>query len=106
MTASITRVALRMAAIAIAVVALIDPAWSRTRDAERQLVAILAARGSADIDRLRSAATEWDVVVRKADGPVLPCAPGERCVVIADGSVDVEVKRAAHLLRQIRGIQP
>jgi hypothetical protein len=25
---------------------------------------------------------------------------------IADGSVDLEVKRAAHLLRQVRGIQP
>jgi hypothetical protein len=25
---------------------------------------------------------------------------------IADGSVDAEVKRAAHLLRQIRGLQP
>jgi len=25
---------------------------------------------------------------------------------IADGSVDLEVKRAAHLLRQIRGIEP
>ena len=64
MSASIVRLTLRAAAITIAVIALIDPAFSRTRDADRQLVAIVAAQGSQAVDRLRAAARGWDVVVR------------------------------------------
>jgi hypothetical protein len=87
------RLALRTIAIVIAVAAMIDPAWSRTQPADRRLVAIVAAAESAPVDRLRAHAAGWQVVARPANGSELPCAPDERCVVIADGSVDLAVAR-------------
>ena len=91
MTSPTLRVVLRAAAIAIAIAALIDPAFSSTRPVDRRLVAIVASHASDSVDRLRAAADGWDVITRSAGGPSLPCAPGERCVLIADGSIDVDV---------------
>src|SRR5690348_3363864 len=91
MTSAAMRTLLRVTAIAIAVAALIDPAFSSTRPADRRLVAIVAASQPNAADRLRDAASGWDVTIRNTTGPSIPCAPVERCVLIADGSIDVDI---------------
>ena len=85
-----SRFLLRAIAVLIAVAAMVDPAWSVTRPEPERLVAIDLAGGHADaaVSALRSALGDWHVERRAASGGSIPCAPGERCVVIADGSVD------------------
>jgi hypothetical protein len=87
------RFALRAIAIGIAILALIDPVWSAARPPRRELVAIDMTSGLADsmVAAIRANASGWEVVTRRADGPRLPCAPGERCVVISDGSIDANI---------------
>jgi hypothetical protein len=85
------RPVLRLLAVAIAIAGVIDPAWTTTRPEPRDLVAIVAMEGTAAVDRLEASAAGWRLTTRQAHGPSLPCGAHEQCVVIADGSIDVDV---------------
>ena len=92
MNQRLLRGTLRGIAIAIAVAALVDP-----------VLTIERAPATADVDqddrigrgadRTRAAPRQscTEVRVREAVHHRLPCGPGERCVVMADGSVDAEL---------------
>ena len=81
---------LRATAIAIAVAALADPVWSIERSTPIPLTLIKMTAADvtqieAELRRINAAAA---LQVREVVDHRLPCAPGDRCVVIADGSVD------------------
>ena len=80
---------LRSIAIVIAVLGAIDPAWSISRPVPLQLIAVrmTSAPVTAIENALRGQLPGWNVVGREATSRI-PCAPDERCVVIADGAVD------------------
>lgn len=83
---------LRVIAIGIAIAGLIDPAWTVSRQPLQQLVAIrmTSAPPTAVEQALTANLPGWDVGVREWQSR-LPCGTGERCVVIADGSMDAIV---------------
>lgn len=87
------RVALRTLAVLIAVAAAIDPVMTVTRPTPRPvvLVPLASAEVAAVESAVRSALPDADVTVRRATNGRLPCVPGEPCVMVADGSVDVEM---------------
>ena len=87
------RGSLRGIAIAIAVAALVDPVLSIERAPAIPLTLIkMTAADVAPLEReLRRINPDADVQVREVVNHRLPCGPGERCVVIADGSVDAEL---------------
>lgn len=87
------RVMLRAVAIAIAIAGVIDPVWTKAAPPSRTLVAIDLTDGASDqvVAALQAAAPRWEVVQRRVVGHRLPCGIDERCVVIADGSLDVEL---------------
>ena len=93
MTALLMRVILRGIAIAIAVAALVDPALSIERATPAPLVLVkMTVEDVAPLEReLRRMNPDADVQVREVVGHRLPCRPGDRCVVIADGSVAAEM---------------
>lgn len=92
MTTAAWRLLARSVAITIAIGALIDPVWSSTRPAPLRAIAVnLAADGEAAIEKLQQVAPAWDIVTREVEESRLPCAVDERCIVIADGSRDVEI---------------
>ncbi|HEX8028000.1 MAG TPA: hypothetical protein VF491_06045, partial [Vicinamibacterales bacterium] len=95
MNPSATCLVLRAIAVLIAIVALIDPVWSTSRTAPRELIAVTmsATDASGTVSALATAASGWAVVTRDAIGGRIPCAPDERCVVIADGSRDADLPR-------------
>lgn len=107
-----TRILLRAIAVLIAVAATVDPAWPVDRPQPARLVAIDLADGDveATVSTLRSALGDWHVERREASGGSIPCAPGERCVVIADGSVDAalpaDLDRAPSLIAVRRDQSP
>jgi hypothetical protein len=82
---------LRTIAIAIAVAAFIDPVLTLDRPQPSPLVLVdLAASGTQAIEqRFRDDATTTET--RRPAGHRLPCAPRERCVIVADGSVGAAV---------------
>ncbi len=84
---------LRGIAIAIAVVALVDPVLTVDRAPAVPLTLIkMTASDLAPIEyELRRVNSDTEVRLREALHHRLPCGPGERCVVIADGSVNAEV---------------
>jgi len=90
---SAARVALRTLAIVIAIAAVVDPVM--TVSTASPAVVVVARLASSDVTAieaaLRSALSNAVVMVRPASGGRLPCAPGERCVMVADGSVDVQI---------------
>lgn len=90
-----SRVVLRSIAVAIAVAGLTDPGWSAERRAAPQLVAIDLTSGASDavVGDLQARAPEWRVSSRHGPGSRLPCGIDERCVIVADGSVDAEIPR-------------
>jgi hypothetical protein len=77
---------LRSIAIAIAVAALIDPVFTVERAQTPRLVLVDLTQNDASpiADRLRT--LDPDLQVRTAIAGRIPCAPGERCVIAADGS--------------------
>ncbi len=83
---------LRGIAIAIAVVALVDPVLTVDRAPAIPLTLIkMTASDVAPIEyELRRVNSGTEVRLREAVHHRLPCGPGERCVVIADGSVNAE----------------
>lgn len=93
MKASRLRLVLRCIAIAIAIAGVIDPVWTKAAPPSRTLIAIDLTDGASDqvVAALQAAAPRWKIERRRATGHRLPCAFDERCVVIADGSADVEL---------------
>lgn len=92
MNAPVLCVALRSIAIVIAIAGLIDPAWTTARTPSQRLVAIrLTATPPVDIEQaLRANLPGWEIESRGFETR-LPCGTGERCVVIADGSVEAAI---------------
>ena len=90
---SAARVALRTLAIVIAIAAVVDPVT--TVPTASPAVVVAARLASSDVTAieaaLRLALSNTEVIVRPASGGRLPCAPGEHCVMVADGSVDVAI---------------
>ncbi len=84
---------LRAVAVLIAVAALVDPVMTLARSAPRSaVIARLASSAAGPVERaLRSAFPDVEWVARNPDGGRLPCVQDEPCVIVADGSVDVEV---------------
>jgi hypothetical protein len=93
MSARLLRGMLRGIAIAIAVAALVDPALSIAPVPAIPLTLIkMTGSDVAPIEReLRRLNSGTEIHLRELVGHRLPCGPGERCVVIADGSVDAEL---------------
>ena len=87
------RAVLRGVAIAIAGAALVDPVLSIERAPAVPLTLIkMTAADVSSIEReLHRVNDATEVRTREAATHRLPCGPGDRCVVIADGSVDAEV---------------
>src|SRR5688572_20027403 len=80
-------------AIAIAIAALVDPGLSSERAPAIPLTLIkMTASDVVAIEReVRRVNSGTEVRLREVLHHRLPCRPGERCVVIADGSVDAEL---------------
>lgn len=91
MTGGTVEAGLRGMAVAIAVAALIDPGVAVERTPMPTVVVVNASRaGVAEVaEALRPTGAE--VTVRTPDHGRVPCEPGERCVVVADGSTPTEV---------------
>jgi hypothetical protein len=92
MNSALARVTLRWLAVAIAIAALIDPVFSNGTAMPPPVVAIHLTSSDPDaIDRaLRDNVKGRELITRTASGHRLPCATDEDCVVIADGSIDVD----------------
>lgn len=91
MSGSSLRMLLRAIAILIAAAGVIDPAWTVSRPDTPKLIAVKMSATSTDaIEQGIAARLGWDIEHREAASR-LPCEPDERCVVIADGTVDAEV---------------
>lgn len=88
-----SRLVLRGFAVAIAIAGLIDPAFTVARPPIRELIAIDLTDAASDrvVAELQAVASGWQIVQRRATSGRLPCGAHERCVAIADGSVDVAV---------------
>jgi hypothetical protein len=93
MNVVVVRLALRSIAVLIGIVAVIDPVWSSSRPSPRELIAISLASSDvrAAIASLNSGLSGWDVVPRETVSTRIPCGPDEQCVVLADGSRDIEL---------------
>ena len=86
------RLLLRVVAIAIAVAGLLDPVWSTSRPAPRRLIAIrMTSAPPVTVEQALSANLPGWVVEPRDGQSRLPCGADERCVVIADGSMDASV---------------
>jgi hypothetical protein len=85
----IFRAVLRLAAIAIGVVAIADPAMPIGAVPRASIVVVDVSSGgagdiAAELSRLRNA----DHVIERAGTPnAIPCGVDERCVVVADGAI-------------------
>lgn len=90
---ALLRAVLRTIAVAIAIAAVIDPVMTLSRPSPRTIVlAQLSASNLASVESaIRARVPGAEVSVRPVVGGRLPCAPGESCVMVADGSVDAEV---------------
>jgi hypothetical protein len=88
-------VILRSIAILIAIAGAIDPGFTAERRSEPHLVAIDLTSGASDVvvAELQAAAAGWRVSSRRDPGPRLPCGLDERCVIVADGSIDADIPR-------------
>lgn len=94
MPPSIVRPLLRAIAILIAITGLMDPAGSVDLVPPQRVTVVTAVAGAAG--DLQSAVVEAvgrdaEVRERRPAGSALPCAPDQPCVVIADGSVDLDL---------------
>lgn len=87
------RITLRTVAVGIAVAALIDPEVSANRPLVRSVVvAQMASSSTAAADpAIRAAAPDAEITIRPVTAGRVPCAPGEVCVMVADGSVDADL---------------
>jgi len=86
-------VVLRTIAVLIAVAAVVDPVMTVTRPVVRPIVvAQLTSMNTGAVDAaIHSAASGVEPTFRKPLDGRLPCGLGEPCLVVADGSIDVEI---------------
>ena len=86
------RTALRSIAVAIAMLAAIDPELPIVDAASRPVVVVKAASHdvAASQRALERVIADRPVVARDVTNGRLPCASDEDCVVIADGSIDMD----------------
>ena len=85
------RTTLRVIAVLIAVMAAIDPAFPRIIASSRSVVAVRAAAGGEAAERaLREALPGRTVIAREVINGRLPCSEDEDCVLMADGSREVD----------------
>lgn len=97
-----TQVMLRAIAIAIAVAAFIDPVFTLDRAQRSPLVFVdMSATGIETIVQRFSDDSTAIEIRRPADHRV-PCAPRERCVIVADGSVAGAVPEDAEQLALVK----
>ena len=107
MRPSLLRAIFRGIAIVIAVAAIADPAWSIERASAIPLTLIkMTTEDVSAIERdLRRLSSVADVQLRDIVHHRVPCGPGDRCVVIADGSVDAgmpeDLDRPLSLIRVV-----
>lgn len=87
----VVRLALRIAAIMVAIAGVADPTLSINRVPTRQVMVVTAVDGDASAVRadLGVALADVDLQDRQPRGAALPCGPDDTCLVIADGSVDL-----------------
>ena len=92
MSQSDVRTTLRVIAVAIALLAAIDPAFPIVDAASRPVVVVQASAVDAEASTgaVAELVADRSVVTRQAANGRLPCASDEDCVVIADGSVDID----------------
>ena len=92
MSSADVRTALRAIAIVIAVAATIDPAFSSVDGSARSVVIVRSATARFDevAQALRAMFAGRPIAVRDVKNGRLPCANDEDCVLIADGSIDVD----------------
>ncbi len=93
MPEAMLRAVLRTFAVLIAVAAVIDPVMTMMRPAARPVVvAQLTSTDAGAVEAaIRSAVPDAEITYRRATGGRLPCGPGEACLMVADGSVDVDI---------------
>lgn len=84
---------LRAVAVLIAVAALVDPVMTLARSAPRPaVIARLVSSEAGPVGpALRSALPAVTWISRNPEGRRLPCIQDQPCVIVADGSVDVDV---------------
>lgn len=86
---ALIRLGLRTVAVAIAAAAIADPVLTVSRPAPHRVVVarLASANVDAEVTAIRSALPAADISERAASHGRLPCAPGESCVMVADGSI-------------------
>lgn len=86
---ALVRLGLRAVAVTIAVAAIADPVLTVSRSVPHRVVVARLASANADAEEaaIRSALPGAEISVRTAGHGRLPCAPGESCVMVADGSM-------------------
>ncbi|MDP2054496.1 MAG: hypothetical protein Q8L75_12725 [Acidobacteriota bacterium] len=86
---ALVRLGLRTVAAAIAVAAIADPVLTVSRPVPHRVVVARLASANVEAEEaaIRSALPGADISVRAASHGRLPCAPGESCVIVADGSI-------------------
>ncbi|MEY4634408.1 MAG: hypothetical protein RJA55_206 [Acidobacteriota bacterium] len=86
---ALIRLGLRAVAVAIAAAAIADPLLTLSRPTPNRVVVARLASTKADAEEaaIRSALPDAEISVRAARPGRLPCAPGESCVMVADGSM-------------------
>ena len=92
MSTSALRNVLRSVAIVIAIAAVIDPVFSLERPITPPVALIDMTAGP--LDEIRDTLRERigaTVIARETTGHRIPCAPGERCVIVADGTVHADL---------------
>jgi hypothetical protein len=92
MSVRLIRMACRVAALAIAVIAAIDPVLTIERGTPAIVTLVdMTHRGIEGIQQSLDASNAASIVTRTPTGGRIPCAPGEPCVIVADGSVAAEL---------------
>jgi hypothetical protein len=92
MKLAMARAGMRSIALAIAIAGVIDPVWLNATPPPAPVIAIhLTAGEPVAVDAaLRRSLRDREIVTREATGSRLPCAVDEDCVIIADGSQDID----------------
>ncbi|MBY0494882.1 MAG: hypothetical protein K2Y23_11760 [Cyanobacteria bacterium] len=84
------RPTLRVIAVLIAVAGTIDPAFQSVDASSRPVVAVRAAAEIDAAERALRSALSSPVITRDVTNGRLPCDSDDDCVVIADGSIDLD----------------
>lgn len=86
---ALIRLGLRTVAMAIAAAAIADPVLTVSRPVPHRVVVARLASTNADAEEaaIRSALPGAEISVRAPSPGRLPCARGESCVMVADGSI-------------------